>query len=332
MLRGENIICGTSSTGTGALTLAACPVPPGGVDLYTWLTSTGMNFVNGNALLTSYTLIEFTDTTFATALQSEQGVATITLGANLAATTLARTTVQSTQTTENTTGVYAGNAPSAININTAANVLVFIGTKAADLPAYSPHFETSIGDNLGVGPVISDIVTVNNNVSLTTGLDCYYPFDWRTPMLAKKLSVNLAAAYTGGTSNLYGRIYQINSSGRPGKLLIDFGKIGTSNAGLASTGNISSAVHSTGFMLIPGEYFLDLLAIFSGGSGSPILTQYKNSRYPVSSRFGTTSMGAYNLTTASSGNATAPDPANTTGYAGVFSSINNSVAFTLAPS
>jgi hypothetical protein len=98
MLRADNVICGTSSTGTGTLTLAACPAPPGGLDFDKWLKATGLNFVSGNALLVSYTIIEYTDSAFTTVKQTEKGVGTLTLGASISAATLARTTVQSTVT------------------------------------------------------------------------------------------------------------------------------------------------------------------------------------------------------------------------------------------
>src|SRR5690348_6986738 len=107
MLRGEGITCGTSSTGTGTLTLAACPAPPGGADFYAWLTATGIGFANGAAILVPYVLTEYADSTFATEKQKEWGVATLTLGASLTATTLGRTTVQGSATGLNGTPSYS---------------------------------------------------------------------------------------------------------------------------------------------------------------------------------------------------------------------------------
>ena len=71
MLKANNLVCGTSTTGTGTLTLAACPSPPGGVDFYQWLNATGFNAANSSTWLIEYVLIEYTDTTFSTQKQTE---------------------------------------------------------------------------------------------------------------------------------------------------------------------------------------------------------------------------------------------------------------------
>ncbi len=158
MLRGENIACGTSSTGTGTLTLAATPAAIGAVDFDAWLKATGIGFVSGNAVLVSYTIIEYTDSTFATPKFVENGIGTLTLGAALINATLARTTVQ-TVSNANADSYLVGGGASAITIGTAANTLVFVGPSAADVPAWSPYYETSIGDNLGV--------SVNNKLRIS---------------------------------------------------------------------------------------------------------------------------------------------------------------------
>src|SRR5271170_1594422 len=139
MLRNDTILCGASTTGTGTLTLAPCPSPPGGIDLYQWLTATGFGFVSGNAVLVSYVIIEYSDTTFSKAVNFEKGVGTVALGASLTATTLARTTVQSVAGSLGATGSPTYAAPLAVSIGTAANVLVFVGPSAADVPAYGPY-------------------------------------------------------------------------------------------------------------------------------------------------------------------------------------------------
>src|SRR5580658_5571623 len=100
MLRGDSVICGTSPTGTGTLTLAATPVPPGGIDFDVFARATGIGFGNSAAILCSYTIIEYTDSTFAKAKQQEKGIGTLTLGSSsgIANATLARTTLQSSAT------------------------------------------------------------------------------------------------------------------------------------------------------------------------------------------------------------------------------------------
>src|SRR5258706_417112 len=103
MLRGENIICGTSTTGTGTLTLAATPVAPGGIDFDVLARATGIGFGNSAAVLVTYTIIEYTSATFAASKSTEKGIGTLTLGGSsgIANCTLARTTPQVTATNLN---------------------------------------------------------------------------------------------------------------------------------------------------------------------------------------------------------------------------------------
>lgn len=316
-LRADNVVCGTTTTSTGTLTLAACPAPPGGTDFYAAFS--GMGLGTSQSIPASYTIIEYTDTNFTTAKQMEKGVGALTIGANVGATTLARTTRQATATGMNTsTPTYSDHAPAAINIGTAANTLVFIGASALDVPACSPYYETGIGDNLGAYPPTINIAS-SGAVSLTNDRDVYTLFDWRVPMLVKRCSTRVQVAYTGGTSDLVARLYEIGSNGRPGKLLYDFGKFATAGSGLSATGNISSGAGGSGFMLPPGEYFLNHLAEFSGGSGSPSLVSWAATISVASFHSGRltgTTFIPYFGTHASSGSMTAPDPANVTSYAG----------------
>lgn len=311
MLRGEDVLCGTSTTGTGTLTLAAQPSPPGGADFYHWLTATGLNFVNGNAVLVSYTIIEYTTSGFTTQSQMEKGIGTLTLGASLTASTLARTTVQTTATSLNGTAAYNVSAPTAITIGTAANTLVFVGASAADIPAVIPYFENSANDTLGVMPASATAATSNNN--LTSGTDIYRPFLWLSPMLVKRCSLRVQGAYTGGTNNAYARIYATNTTGRPGKLLYDFGAVGPANSALNSAStNISSGAAGNGYLLTPGVYWMNTLAIFTGGSGTPQFLSHAVAFCP--GLMGSSGLGPVTASNATSGNATAPDPANVTGY------------------
>lgn len=343
-LRGEGVVCGTSTTGTGTLTLAACPSPPGGVDPYAAFT-VNASLGTSNSIPMTYTVMEYTDSTFATAKQMEKGVGALTLGASITATTLARTTPQSTATGMNTsTPTYSTGAPTAISIGTAANVLVFVGASATDLPAFSPYFESSVGDG-GVPPDGAGVYQSGRGiVSLTTLQDLYSIFRWSVPMLVKRATCYVNTSTTG-TTNLYSRIYEINSSGRPGKLLYDFGVTGTANSSLNSTGKISSGAAGSGFMLLPGEYFFDVVASFS--TGSPALVAFgtnsgSTSNPPFaltasSGRLGSTMSNFTMVTqmmTASSGTAgAAPDPANLTSYnLGPLTNLAGPVWFILAPS
>lgn len=340
MLRNDTIICGTSTTGTGTLTLAACPAPPGGIDPYAWLTATGVGFTNGNALFISYCLIEYTDSTFSTAKQFEKGIGTLTLGASLTATTLARTTVQQTATSLNTTGAPTYASPTAISIGTAANVLVFIGPSAAEMMAYPPYYDTTTTglDGLGIPPVQCG-GAANGSTLSTSGADYYTIFEWHVPMVVKRCSMVVHTAYSGTTgtpvSSAYARIYQINSAGRPGKLLADFGSFGTNPLNTAA--NIQTGALTNGVLLLPGEYFFDFACSFTGATGTVTGPQmFTTQNFPRKGRLGTRSgITVMSMLATGATLGAAPDPANLTGYTYIdpnASTFNTACLFFLAPS
>lgn len=324
--------CGTSTTGTGTLTMAAVPSGVGLVDPHVWAETTGIGFVSGNAILVPYIIKEFADTTFSKPKNTEKGWGTYTLGASLTADTLARTTVQETWSANADTFTVSG--PTAITIGTAANVLVFIGPSATDIPYWGPYFEGSLGDNLGVEPASVIDGPLTSSVAIVSATDYFHPFEWRVPMLVKRASMRVSTAYATGTpvSNAYARIYAFNSSGRPGKLLYDFGLFGSSGTSLNSLGNVSTGASGNGYFLTPGEYIYNFIAILSGGSTAPHMACPQSVRMISSSRFGTTSMLMNNAATSTSGTGTpAADPANTTSYA-VQQNTNYEMLFALKAS
>lgn len=322
-LRAEACICGTSTTGTGTLTLAACPSPPGGVDLYAAFQGQGLG--TSQTIPTTYTIIEYTNSGFGTAKQMEKGVGALTIGASVTATTLARTTPQSTATSMNTsTPTYSTGSPSAISIGTAANVLVFVGASAADVPAWSPYYETTLGDNKGATPCsgITSAAAANFTIGTagggTTGCDAYFLFEWRVPMLVKRCTVNVQTAGSGGNSNCDARLYGIASTGRPGKLLYDFGLLGTSNTSFHSTGLVSTGASGSGFMLLPGEYYLNLCDVETDSVNAILTAVGPNNSYVISGRMGSALAGRSLTGVATATNpviGAAPDPADTTSYA-----------------
>lgn len=324
--------CGTSTTGTGTITLAAVPATVGLVDPYAWATTTGIGFVNTNAILVPYIIKEFTDTTFSKPKNTEKGWGTLTLGANLAATTLVRSKVQFTWSANGDT--FTASAPTAITIGTAANVLVFVGPSAGDIPNWTPYYGTA-GDNLGAGPAFSGIISSAASQTIASAFDYYQLFEWRVPMLVKRASLRISTAYTGGTpiTNAYIRLYAVGSDGRPGKLLYDFGLVGTTNASFNSTGNVSTGAAGNGYLLLPGEYFLDMVLIKSGGTGGPAVTTAASGGLIASGRMGSNSMIPAWSSFASGGTAGAgPDPANVTGYTTQAVLNNTLMLFQLAPS
>jgi hypothetical protein len=158
-----------------------------------------------------------------------------------------------------------------ISIGTAANTLVFIGASASDLQAFLPYYLNTANDAKGPGPAgINAQLSGNTIFNLSTGQEYLLTFEWKVPILAKAINMKVSTAYTGGTSNLYATLYAVSAAGYPGKLLYDFGVLGTAASSLASTGYIKSTV-GNGFYMFPGEYWLRVIPLFSGGSGTPAL-------------------------------------------------------------
>lgn len=321
MLRADNVICGTSTAGAGALTLAACPAPPGGLDFDKWLKATG--FVSGNAVLVSYTITEHTGPTFSTPMQTEKGVGMLTLGASISAATLTRTTVQATVTGLNTsTPSPTFSAPTAINIGTAANTLIFVGASALDTIAFPPgsHLQQA-----AAGTEAGNIYPLNINgnttpQNLTSGTDYYTPFYWLHTLLVKRCMVIVGnGVSTGTTANWRGRLYQWGTDGRPAKLLYDFGQLGDATAGQGAFSNISSGNSGPGFLMTPGLYYFDFLPTWTGGSGTPTVEMQGGNTSIYVGLAGGSHMQQSGFT-ATGGSTTAPDPANLTGWAA--SSIN----------
>lgn len=314
MVRGENIVSGTSTTGTGTLTLAACPSGVGAIDHDVFLKAKG--FVSGDVIPIAYVVTEYTDNTFATPSKLEVGKGRVTLGAAIANATLTRDTIQVTQTG----GAYNDQAPSAISIGTAANTLVSIDASAADLWANNPYFDNVSGDALGLSPLAINYASGTLGVLGTdgTGTDWYWKFYLQKPLSKIRATLRVITAYGGTTgtpaSTVYGRIYYPNSSGKPGKLAVDLGSFGTNP--LNATGYISTGL-ATGKTLLPGEYFFDLFATFTGASGTvtnPVLAS-QSCFLPTFFRFVGTQVLGQATAIATGGSSTASDPANTTGWA-----------------
>lgn len=313
MLRADHVGCGTSSTGTGTLTLAACPGPPGGLDFDKWLKATGLGFVSTNAVLVSYTIVEYTSAALTTEKQTEKGIGTLTLGASITAATLARTKVQGTVTgLDTSTPAPTFSAPTAITIGTAANTLVFVGASAADVLAFQPCQDTALTSN-GFPPLMCGNPSFNGGANLVNNQDWTWPFIWPYQTLVKRVYFRIESPYSGAVSNLFARLYQINALGQPGKLLYDFGVIGTANSSLnvSAFTMISSGAAGNGFLLTPGEYFLQVCPIWTaGGTGTPALTQWAAGHGPITSGLrGAAGVSANFVVYDNSANATAPDPA-----------------------
>jgi hypothetical protein len=304
-MRGENIICGTTSSGTGSLTLAPTPAGLGAIDPY--VAFSGMGF--GTSVPVPYVINEYTDSTWATLKQQEGGYGPINLGASISACTLVRTTIFNTNVPGS--GSYLFNSPSPINVGTPANVQIIIGPTAATTLAPTPWIDTLDGDGLGLTPRVSGTNT-GNGPALVSGTAQWFRASIEAPIVCKRLAFRVTTAYTGGTSNMYARIYAAASFGTAGKLLCDYGVIGTANSSLGSAVAIKSAVPANPPFLCPQAYWFEIVAVFSGGSGSPAL---RGGAYSFDG--GSATSGGANVTyaTSTSEGAVPNDPATFTGYA-----------------
>jgi hypothetical protein len=329
MTRGDSVICGTTTTGTGTLTLAACPVPPGGIDFEVIARAFGI--ASSGTTIVSYTLIEYTDSSFITAKQHEKGFGVLTLGASvgIANCTLARTTIQSSATSLDTQPATQNLFPgTGITIGTAANTLVFIGPSVMDMPAYLPYYDTTQGTGI---PQVG-AMSANTGQSVNASQHYYNAFEWRVPLLVKRCTTGVWASFTG-TTNAYAAIYGIGTDGKPGRLLIDFGVMGAAGSSLTNGfTSISSMLHSTGFFLMPGEYYFNYRYTLSGGTAGTIQTYGSPSDPLMCGRMGS-SNGLHNAvawTDASGVITPAPNPAYVAGWTPTFST-NFHFLFLLAP-
>lgn len=331
MLRFDQCICGTSSTGTGTLTLAATPTPPGGVDFDVWARATGIGFTNSAAFLVDYEIIEYTDSTFATAKSSEGGTGTLTLGGSsgIANCTLARTTLDYTITSMNSQPATVNVKPgAAFSIGTAANTLVMISPRSGSVLAFDPYFDTTSSDaNWGVCPDgmigVDSQAACGTNWPTSGSTSIYVPIRMSTPMLVKRVSWRIQTYTTvTGTAKVACRLYARRASdGQPGKLLYDF----TSSAQITvgATGNFSTGTPGTnnngnGYFLHE-DCWLDLnmsgITVGTINFTAPSIQARGNS--PICTTFGMAAGINFAFPQTSAGNGTsgaAPDPATLTGY------------------
>lgn len=317
---GEAIVCGTSTTGTGTLTLAACPSAIGGCDPVAALGTSG-------AWPCNPVIIEYTDSTFATISKMEVGKnCTLTLAAAITSATLTRS-----PDVTFVSGTYTNNGATAITIGTAANVLVYFGPTAFDtvsmLPAYSTSGITS-ADGLGVAPLQVFQNNGSANFSLANNTAYFAVTLLMSSGFIKSLSIRTNAALTTPTSNsVAAALFEIDSTGLPGKRIIDFGTVsGTSGAPLGATGS-NTLTASAGAYVRAGFYITGLLPVWSGGSGTPRFTGCTPcAPSPFGTIYGSTGGGPAGVCIVTSSPDMA-DPPNLTGITALNTNVMPALAF-----
>lgn len=295
MISGNNVVCGTSSTGTGTLTLAACPTSVGGVDFDVWARG-ALSAADSATLNVPYALIEYTDSTFATPKQAEYGIGVLTLGASsgIANCTFSRNYPGESQTGLSTqpaslsfgtvTGYVnpSGTPPSAtlISIGAASNTLLFISEDArAGWAAKRVGYQAN-----GSGAFTYDALGSGSSIlqySLTSGTalfsSVFLPFsDW-----ISTVGVYVSTSLSSPTSSsLELAIYDRIGAKLSGYVTQDApNNIISHPAVVSSTNPLGSGTEvvftlPNPIFLRSGFYGVGVLPIWSGGSGTPSLSAF----------------------------------------------------------
>lgn len=263
MLRGDNIICGTSTTGTGTLTLAATPSGLNALDPL--IAFGGMGFGTTVGVPVRYTIIEYTDNTYAKMHQKETGWGTLLLGASITACTLSRDTILFTQTALDSAPAFTFVSPTAITIGTAANTLVMLDASSVDFIGSAAGYSTG-NDSRGFVPSNYCNSFGANSIALTNGNGHYVPVEIPISCFIKSATISITGAITTpATSQISFALYAVGTNGKPSKKLIDFG---TNSANpLGTTGNVTLTA-SQGVFIPAGWYIFAVLPIWTGGTGS----------------------------------------------------------------
>lgn len=261
----DQALCGTTTAGTGALTLAAPPAAINGADPYAAFSGMGLGTTTG--FLVPASIVEYTDSTLQHELQSESGLYTLKFGANLAASTLARTLIFQTVTSMNsqpaTVNGPTGSAPTAITIGTAANVVVYFGPVAwLARQSFSSYVTASGSDGLGVCP--TQFTQANGtNAAYTSGTVVYQRVEIATSMWIKSVSLWMVTAFGGTSCTLSCALYEVGSDGNPGKKLLNF----ANNTTIPTNANTLAA--TTALWVPAGTYYLGILYVGVGQTTAP---------------------------------------------------------------
>ncbi len=260
-MRANGIRATSSTGGTGTLTMTDVSSgifaqSPGFTDAF----GTG-----STAILVEYTIAEFTDSTFATIKQFEQGVGFLVPSTNV----LTRTKIISTWVYG--TGYAptpAGTAPSAVNFGTnAANIRIFCDPQAGSfLPAISfPQTTNSVSgaDNIGMPAAnMGGAYLGMQSGTPTANYIWHFPFLWDRLCLVSSASVYITGAASGVAR--FG-LYEDDGTGWAGNRVVDFAaNAGGSEFNTSATG-IKTSTLTTPILLKP-QWYIGALITNAGAS------------------------------------------------------------------
>ena len=237
-MRANGIKHETISTGTGTLTLTSVSGWPSYDDVF---GTSGTRFVD-------YTILD------SSGVPIEGGVGSIALS------TMVLTRTYPAWTWNGTT--YDATDPSALSLASGTKTVICSAWTGLGLVPFVP---STLGDNKGHG--VSGVHAGLGGFSLTNQRKFSVPVKIEMLRPITYATMRVTTGYTGGTSSLNVGLYEIGSNGLPGVRLADFGNLGS----LTANTTVTSAALGTPIWLPPGFYMLDILAQYSGGSGSPVL-------------------------------------------------------------
>jgi hypothetical protein len=318
MRRFDDCLCGTTTTGTGTLSLAAIPSGAGGgIDPDVWARTSTVGFASSAAFLIDYVITEYTDSTFSTEKNKEAGIGTLTLGSSsgIANATLARTTISWIATSLNSQPASVTVAGSAISIGTAANTIVMCTPLTESLLSVQPYIDSSANGGYSFPVSLGQIGTATQGMgALSAGLMYYVPFWWGSAKSISKCQVKTGSTAASDSSNsLNAALYDYGTNGRASKKLLDFGAFaGTNIFNTASNAVVATAAGS--YAIIPGPYVLGFLITRSSPSGTASLNgqSFVLPNAPAYDGYRDPANGAYSSETLSGG--LMPDPPSYASY------------------
>jgi hypothetical protein len=238
-----NWVEGTSTTGgTGALTVSSVSGSPTFTSVW---GSSGTRFVH-------YSIVEFTDTTFATVAKAENGVGSVALSTNA----LTRTRVFESWdgSAHGTSAVSFGTSSGLVRVRISATAQTW-----PNLPQF--YLAASPSEDLGMP---SAAMTVTANAAVTAGREYYSPFLWLGGVITQAgLSVSTAVSSTSAKAG----IYEVGSDGKPGQKLLDL----TSGGAITTATTGAKVVSVSATLLPPGWYYSGLLF-----EGAPTMRSYSS--------------------------------------------------------
>jgi hypothetical protein len=243
---------------------------PAGVALIDPVTAYGTT----GAYIWRYTIIEYTDTTYAVPMQFESGNGLLTLASSVGSATLSRNVV--TLGVFGSTPSYSQGPQTPMNIGKVANTLVFYGPTAADLRDGMTFFATSgitQADFLGIAPLQGSLAG-GTNITLTgstsAGTAIYQRVCIEVGGLIGTITMRCVTGFTAGTnSQMLGSFYDTNPSTIIGTRIAQLNPSATGSIGNAANVQLTAP---TPFFCSPGTYILGMLPIAgSGASGTATL-------------------------------------------------------------